>query len=262
MANATTRRRCAALLAVAAVALAGCGGDGPTEATATASDPVTAPTETGSPISTDAPTTEPPAATETPDPTEPAETPGDGGRVIAEDFEFPVESSDEWQVEYEEQSTSSTRELQTEWALDPCQPTDYPTDAKRTDFAGVTRTSVEYAESHQLATYPDAATAREVVDGFLRVLDACTERTDEESGWTRFWNVEERGDGFVATANSESPEGVVPLGGEAVAVERRGNAVALVRVTSEFLLERGDVPPDIVDPLAAEVGRTLDALER
>jgi len=73
-----------------------------------------------------------------------------------------------------------TDSLGTEWALDPCSPTTYPTDRLRTDFYQVRRDGPEHAEVRHVAVYPSEAAAYEVMAGFRRVLTACAQRVSSD----------------------------------------------------------------------------------
>jgi len=71
------------------------------------------------------------------------------------------------------ENLTSRTELDHPWPLQPCLPvTAYPTDQKRLQFAQLS-TAQDTALVSALATYPDAATASEVLAGFSRAVAAC-----------------------------------------------------------------------------------------
>lgn len=125
--------------------------------------------------------------------------------------------------------------LNTPWLLDPCRPTDYPTDDDRTGFRTVSRTGPEMAQARQLAVFASEEVAREAFAGFTRVLDACRTGGDPAQGDAWQWVVEpvEVGDeGFVA-ASTVGGETAAPYGNR-IAVTRVGAMVFLAFDEGEY----------------------------
>jgi hypothetical protein len=121
------------------------------------------------------------------------------------------------------------------WLLDPCSPTDYPTDRQRTSFRTVEQTGPEAHSARQLAIYPSPEVAAEVMAGFRRVLDACrTGTTPLGSRWQ--WVSRDEAslgdDGLLAASTEGGPE-FAPAG-DRVAVTRVGAAVFLAYGSGEF----------------------------
>ncbi|CAN5667251.1 hypothetical protein BH24ACT13_BH24ACT13_10220 [soil metagenome] len=210
-----------------------------------------------------------PQATPTVTKPAPPPTPADVTR-LPDDFAFPEEST-QWpeRTRFEEFSVTSTRDMDTEWDLDPCSPTAYPTDALRTDFYEATLSGPEHTEVRQVAVYPSAADAHEVMAGFRRVLAACATSNHVEGSQARYQTAELRlGDDALATSQTlyqdfsgenEPPRWAPALGGSYGAVIRVGNAVHLAANYAEW------TPQSPVDDRGAkEVRRaaagTADAL--
>jgi len=120
------------------------------------------------------------------------------------------------------------------WLLDPCLPTAYPTDARRTGFKTVSQTGPEYQGARQLATYATPEDADEAMEGFRRALAACsTGRTEQGSAW-EWVTRDERGlgdDGLLA-ASTVGGAGFSPAG-DRVAVTRVGSSVFLAFSSGE-----------------------------
>lgn len=119
------------------------------------------------------------------------------------------------------------------WLIDPCRPTAYPTDARRTDFRTVSRTGPELFQARQLAVYPTPEVAAEVMAGFRRVLTACrTVRRDAYGGrlqWVSDLDVRV-GDEAVTAASSLT---TMP-GGDRLTVTRVGTMVFLAYDGGEY----------------------------
>lgn len=242
------RRSTTAALAAVALALAGCTDDG-----GATDDPTTGGTASAPADGT---------ATGTGEPAEPV----DDGRtfLVPRGFTLPVTTQPEWQVDEddEEVAVETVGATNTPWALTPCDPTDYPSDADRTGFAGAMRASMESGENHQVATYDDSDAAQQAVDEMLAALEECSETTadEDDGGWTTAWTVEETDGGFTAVAAIEDSSGEAVPGSHVYVVQRRNNAVALSSIAGDIMAERGEVPADVVEPLAEEVQRSLESL--
>jgi hypothetical protein len=142
------------------------------------------------------------------------------------------------------------------WLLDPCQPTTYPTDAQRVSFRTVSRTGPEAHDARQLAVYPSAAVAGDVVAGFRRALEACAAGTTP-TGLHWKWvsrDAPDLGDGGLLAASvfgDESPTG------DRIAVARAGSAVFLAYLGGEY--GTADLDQGAADARAV-VQRFLDSL--
>lgn len=189
---------------------------------------------------------------------------------LPDDFAFPDESG-QWQerLHGSEFSVARTHDMATEWVLDPCNPTAYPTDALRTDFYEATLKGPEYTEVRQVAVYPSAADAHEVMAGFRRVLAACAESNYAEGFQARYQTAELRlGDDALATMTTlyqdfsgrkEPPRWGQVLGGSYGGVVRVGNAVHVAANYAEW------TPQSPVDDKGAiavrrSAARTADVL--
>jgi hypothetical protein len=224
-----TRSLGGVLTLAAGLALAGCG------------QPIGAEPNTSG---TGATTSHQPSATSGPPGVTPVTTAGSSRpglpTRIPPHFKLPNEGEPAWR-------TDNARG--TEWLLDPCLPTDYPTDRRRTDFRTVSTEGPEYRHARQLGVYADAATAREVVAGFRRVLDAC--RTGDRDGNIWRWETEELsgvGEEGVLTGGYYGPRGVAGAVFY-VAVTRVGNWVFLAYSSGEGL-ERSISDPAIRSEVA------------
>lgn len=121
------------------------------------------------------------------------------------------------------------------WLLDPCRPTAYPTDAKRTAFRTVSRTGPELRQARQLATFPTKDTAAETVAGFRRALTACKNGGNAAQGSAWQWVTEDidvGDEGFVAASTIGGPE--YSLSGNRIAVTRKGSLVFLAYEEGEY----------------------------
>jgi hypothetical protein len=121
------------------------------------------------------------------------------------------------------------------WLLDPCRPTAYPTDSKRTSFRTVSRTGPEMRQARQLATFPDVGTAAEVLAGFRRALTACKTGGNASQGNAWRWATEDVNvgdEGFVAASTIGGPD--YSLSGNRIAVTRVGSLVFLAYDEGEY----------------------------
>lgn len=121
------------------------------------------------------------------------------------------------------------------WLLDPCRPTDFPTDAQRTGFRTVSRTGPELFQARQLAVYDSESTATEAMAGFTRALTACRTGGDASQGKAWTWAVEEIAvgdEGLLAASNTGGPT-FAPYGNR-VAVTRVGTMVFLAFDEGEY----------------------------
>lgn len=140
-----------------------------------------------------------------------------------------------------------------QWLLDPCRPTDYPTDARRTEFRTVSRSGPELFQARQLAVYADAARAEETVTGFRRALAACATGGTAAQGGAWQWttaDVELGDDGLVAASTRGGP-GYAPEG-ERIAITRVGSAVFLAFDQGEYGAAELDGGVDQVQDVARE----------
>ncbi|MEJ3658277.1 hypothetical protein WEH80_35475 [Actinomycetes bacterium KLBMP 9759] len=127
------------------------------------------------------------------------------------------------------------------WLLDPCGPTDYPTDRQRVSFRTVSQTGPEYHSARQLGTYATADVAAEVLAGFRRALAACASgRTADGATWkwaTR--DVNGLGDeAFVAATTIGKVD--EPRFGSRIAVTRVGPMVFMAYGSGEFFTAEVD----------------------
>jgi hypothetical protein len=145
------------------------------------------------------------------------------------------------------------------WLLDPCLPTEYPSDRRRVRFRTVSREGPEAFDARQLGVYPTAEVAAEVLAGFRRVLDAC--RTGQQAGGGSQWvwvNADAPGlgdDGFLAASTFSGP-GYASHGAR-IAVTRVGNAVFLAHAGGEYSTAAMDDGAQAVREVAQ---RFLDSL--
>jgi hypothetical protein len=121
------------------------------------------------------------------------------------------------------------------WLLDPCLPTEYPSDRQRVRFRTVSREGPEAFDARQLGVYPTAEVAAEVLAGFRRVLDAC--RTGQQAGGSQWiWVTADApdlgDDGFLAASTFSGPE--YASHGARIAVTRAGSAVFLAHAGGEY----------------------------
>jgi hypothetical protein len=121
------------------------------------------------------------------------------------------------------------------WLLDPCRPTAYPTDSKRTSFRTVSRTGPEMRQARQLAAFPTTDTAVEAVAGFRRALTACRTGGNAAQGNAWKWVTEDikvGDEGFVAASTIGGPN--YALSGNRIAVTRKGSLVFLAYDEGEY----------------------------
>jgi len=121
------------------------------------------------------------------------------------------------------------------WLLDPCRPTDFPTDADRTGFRTVSRTGPELFQARQLAVYDSESTATEAMAGFSRALTACKTGGDAAQGKAWQWTVEEIavGDEGILAASTTGGPTYAPYGNR-IAVTRVGAMVFLAYDEGEY----------------------------
>lgn len=140
------------------------------------------------------------------------------------------------------------------WLLDPCRPTEYPTDRQRLAFRSVSRTGPEAHDARQLAVYPSPEVAAEVLAGFRRALAACATGTSPQ-GLT--WQFVTRDapdlgdDGLLAASVIGVGPGASPSG-DRIAVTRVGAAVFLAYGGGEFQTAELDGGVDAARDVAEE----------
>lgn len=116
--------------------------------------------------------------------------------------------------------------------FDPCQPTDYPTDAQRTEVVlRDLRVEDDRGDAPETATlrqnvarYAAAEVATEAVDGFLRVAQECADSTDADGIRSSTEVVSSSGDRLLLQTTPE-----MGLTTDYAIVERRGDVVTVVR---------------------------------
>lgn len=209
------------MVAVVAVAVAGCGdqdatADGPTETRTTTTDPSSTTPQTSTSSSPAAPEVE-------------AET---GSAGIPPGLLLPNEG-EPGDAEVTAWKTDDTADEP--WLLDPCRPTDYPTDDNRTGFRTVSRTGPELFQARQLAVYDSESTAIEAMAGFTRALTACKTGGDAAQGGAWQWATREIavGDEGVLAASTTGGPNAAPYGNR-IAVTRVGAMVFLAYDEGEY----------------------------
>lgn len=209
----------------------GCGGARAVDAAdgAAAADATDAPAVTAD-ASSAAPDPGTAAATGTPPPTvsDQAETIQDLGTALLTPGALPAPDAP---FAWETTRTASTARPSGR-LFDPCQPTEYPTDAQRTDV--VVRDlrvvddrgdALETASLRQnVARYTSADVAVEAFDGYLRVAQECAERTDDVGMRSQTEVVSSSVDRAVMQTTPE-----MGLTTAYAIVERRDDIVTLVR---------------------------------
>lgn len=96
-------------------------------------------------------------------------------------FHFPEEATWKPAPPPNGVTVDRTNDPRTHWLLDPCTPTtNYPTDSQRLAMLTLTRLEGESFDGRQIAVYPDAAGAAELMAGFRRVLAACADAGSTE----------------------------------------------------------------------------------
>jgi hypothetical protein len=212
-----------AVALAALVVLTGCSGPGPQPDPAPPEPPVT--------TTAPAPTSEAAATASAPATAPSVRPPIKAPLVVPGGVLLPNENEHSDSAEFTDWTTDN-RPGQA-WLLDPCQPTAYPTDAQRVSFRTVSRTGPEAHDARQLAVYPSAAIAADVLAGFRRALDACSVGTTA-TGLRWRWvsqDVPDLGDGGLLAASvfgDESPTG------DRIAVARAGSAVFLAYAGGEY----------------------------
>lgn len=152
------------------------------------------------------------------------------------DFHFPEEATWKPAPRPNEVTVALSNDVHAHWLLDPCVPTTvYPTDGRRLAMASITRIQGESFEGRQIAVYPDAATAAEVMAGFRRVLAACS-RYSTPSGSTEYFSAPlALGDeALLEWDMGRDPTGAQRPGGGYDVVVRDGRSVYLASVGGEF----------------------------
>lgn len=162
------------------------------------------------------------------------------------------------------------------WTLDPCEPTTYPQDTRRTGWASQEFFVGDSGTTQQVATYADEQEAADVVEAFRRVVDACWPGPDEATAdlvWREYAESGSTGTAFAGIVRTVAPLGgdtsadLVRTSARTYAVAREGRAVALVQLTNDFFggtvaAAQGDTRPEAGTPLdddpAAAVQNELD----
>jgi hypothetical protein len=215
----TTSRRGRIVVVTMATALvvAGCVSQ-PSAVPTTAAPPTTPSTTGGTPSASFSATSSPQAPV--------------SSRALA-NLLLPNENEGSTSAEVTKWTTDNT--IGQQWLLDPCRPTAYPTDSKRTAFRTVSRTGPELRQARQAATFPTADTAAEVLAGFRRALTACKTGGNAAEGNAWKWVTEDidvGDDGFVAASNIGGPN--YSLSGNRIAVTRTGSLVFLAYDEGEY----------------------------
>ncbi len=191
--------------------------------------------QSSSPAPSTAPTSKPsPGPSGVPSPGMPSPTarPTRGtGRNLLAGFHFREEST--WRPTGES-TVDRSDDLGTEWALNPCRPTAYPTDAQRLAMASLRKDSPEQIEARQLAVYRDAATAGQVMSSFRSALAACASSTGPYGETNKFVTTPlQVGDEGLVIVQSFNYSGTPVPGGTYVVVVRDGRSVYLAMITNE-----------------------------
>lgn len=184
-------------------------------------------------------TTQTPSAEPRPSPTE--ETPP-GGWLTDIPADFTVEDGMPEPGGDNEDRTVSDR-LRTPWALDPC--LDSAETGSRTDFVDVTQAAPAQFYRRQLAAYPDAAAAREVMARFAAELARCTA---DDTAWATYGPAFEAGDESFAVVAHAEENGLRFTPATHFAVVRVGNAVLVATYDGEF----GAAPQDSIVEILQE----------
>lgn len=216
--------RLAASAGLAATLAAGCTGDG-TGAAGTSTAPPPAPPPSA---------VSPPAAAAAAPSASPPTTGGVAGAApaapgVVEEGTPPLPNETEPGWVYDDAVGQA-------WLLDPCRPTEYPTDPARQSFRSVTKQGPEAVDARQSAAYPSVDVAVDAVAGFRRALSACSSGSHPD-GTTWRWSTEELpgvGDeGFLAAGVDGVGPGSAPSG-ERIAVVRVGATVFLAYASGEY----------------------------
>ncbi len=194
--------------------------------------PSTSPTAEPTPAPSSAPLPLP-TGSSVPSPSASPTGSGTSGNPLA-GFHLPEEKK--WLAYPPAVTVTLSRDPMTAWLLDPCIPTAYPTDSQRVAMLTLTSSEGESSAGRQLAVYPDAATAADVMTGFRRVLAACATH-HSPSGSTEYYfssPVALGDEALLAWNVSKDPSGrQVPFGGYDVVV-RDGRSVYLASIGGEF----------------------------
>jgi hypothetical protein len=178
--------------------------------------------------------------------------------AIPASFRFAEEEARaEWREPRDENQIERSNDRLEPWALDPCNPTAYPSDQRRTAMRSLQRSGPEFAEALQLALYADASTAASVLGEFTSALDHCRD-TSPDGGTTHWiWISEDldMSDGGVIAILRYEVDGLQALGSQYVAAYRTGNAIVMRSSSGEGLPQAGR-PDPARDAFLASVDRT------
>jgi PknH-like extracellular domain len=160
-------------------------------------------------------------------------------------FRFAEEdASAEWREPSDENQIERSNNRVEPWALDPCNPTAYPSD-QRTAMRTLRRSGPEFAADLQLALYPDASTAASVLADFTSALDRCRDTSPDGGTTHRIWTSEDLdiADGGVIAILRYEVDGLQPPGSQHVAAYRTGNAIFMRSSSGEGLPQAGQPDP-------------------
>jgi hypothetical protein len=172
------------------------------------------------------------------------------------DLVLPEEIGEDTIAEYTDWGTDDA--IDQAWLLDPCRPTEYPTDRQRLSFRTTSRTGPEVQDARQLAVYPTADAAAEVLAGFRRALTACSVGTTPAGSrweWT-FQDVPGLGDDGLVAASTVGGGQFSPAG-DRIAVTRVDAEVFLAYSGGEFGTAELDGGADDMRQLARSFSELL-----
>lgn len=176
--------------------------------------------------------------------------------ALGPDLVLPEEIGEDTIAEYTEWGTDNATDQA--WLLDPCRPTEHPTDRQRVSFRTTSRTGPEIQDARQLAVYPTADVAAEVLAGFRRALTACSVGTTPAGAqweWA-FQDVPGLGDdGLVAASTVGS--GQFSPAGDRIAMTRVDAKVFLAYSGGEFGTAELDGAADDMQQLARRFAELL-----
>lgn len=196
----------------------------PAPSTSPTAEPTPAPSSAPSPV---------PSVSSIPSPTprsSPTAAPTSGNPLAG--FHFQEEAT--WKPIPNEVTVTRSDDLRTAWALDPCTPTAYPTDRQRVAMASLVMSGPEAGDVRQLAVYPDAATAAEVMAGFRRVLAACASPAGSTGKYVTA-PISVADEGLVVAQSIYYQSGTQVPGGGYYVLVRDGRSVYLAVIGREFL---------------------------
>ena len=127
------------------------------------------------------------------------------------------------------------------WSLDPCQPTAWPLDARRTGWASQGVSIGDGTETREVAVYAEEVDAVESLAAFRRVAEACWAEPGDLSASSIWVETTPEGDratvfaGLVRTYDPDLDDGYFGRDGMAWAAVRQGRTVALV-TSADFYL--------------------------